>query len=73
MQHLWPLTSQSKLSNYEKGTYYLPPLLLMQLCEDYGLTMDWFYRRVRSGVPESLPDKLRGAEASEGAHERSRA
>lgn len=58
------LTTQSKLANYEAGKHYPPPLFLVRLCEDYGLTMDWFYRRVRSGVPEQLSDKLRGTSES---------
>lgn len=61
------LTSQSKLTNWENGDYYPSPLFLKKLCEDYGLTMDWFYRRVLSGVSASVADDLLRAEAGKSA------
>ena len=52
---------QSKLSQWERGIYYPDPWFLYILCDDYNLTMDWFYRRVPAGVGASLVDGLRRA------------
>lgn len=57
------ITSQGKLANWEKGDHYPPPIFLVRLCEDYGFTMDWFYRRRLAGVSSELVDGLRRAEA----------
>lgn len=55
------LTTQSKLDNYESGRHYPPPLFLKRLCDDYGFTMDWFYRRVAAGASALVVDGLRQA------------
>lgn len=53
----------ARLSQWEKGLYYPDPWFLKQLCDDYGFTMDWFYRGIRAGVSAELADGLRQAEA----------
>jgi transcriptional regulator with XRE-family HTH domain len=53
------LTSRGKLANYENGDRFPSPLFLVQLCKDYGLSMDWFYRRDAAGVSERLAQLLR--------------
>jgi transcriptional regulator with XRE-family HTH domain len=58
--------AQNKLSQWESGLFYPDPWKLKQLCEDHGFTMDWFYRRIRSGVSVERADDLRRVEA-EGA------
>jgi DNA-binding transcriptional regulator YiaG len=52
----------NKLNQWEAGLYYPDPWLLKQLCEDYGFTMDWFYRRIRAGVSSERVDDLRRVE-----------
>lgn len=49
----------NKLNQWEAGVHFPDPWLLRQLCEDHGLTMDWFYRRVLAGVSVSLAADLR--------------
>jgi transcriptional regulator with XRE-family HTH domain len=53
------LTSRGKLANWENGDRFPAPLFLLQLCRDYGLSMDWFYRRDPAGVSERLAQILR--------------
>ena len=55
------LPTHSKLANWEAGTHYPSPWFLAQVCEDYGFTMDWFYRGVRAGVSAARADDLRRA------------
>lgn len=38
------ITSRGKLSNWEHGKVFPPMLFMIRLCEDYKLTLDWFYR-----------------------------
>lgn len=61
------LGSPSKISQWEKGTNYPNPWILRRLCEDYGLTMDWFYRGVRAGVSADLAANLRRVEQESAA------
>lgn len=61
------LGSASKLSSWESGKNYPNPWFLLQLCNDYGFTMDWFFRGVRAGVPGGLADDLRRVEAEKPA------
>jgi transcriptional regulator with XRE-family HTH domain len=53
----------SKYSQWENGI--IPPnlLFLVAICEDYGLTMDWFVRGVRAGVASSVSEALKGVSA----------
>ena len=55
------LTSAGKLTNWENGDNYPALGFLLRLCEDYGLTMDWFYRRRLAGLSSDLVDDLRKA------------
>jgi transcriptional regulator with XRE-family HTH domain len=57
------ITSPGKLANWENGDHYPPPVFLARLCDDYGFTMDWFYRRRLAGVSAELADGLRQAVA----------
>ena len=45
-------------SQWESGANYPDLFFLIRLCEDYGLTMDWFYRGDKSGVISSLSSAL---------------
>src|SRR5579864_3197545 len=58
---LW-LTHSSKLLNWEAGLNYPPPLFLLELCKDYGFTMDWFYRQQKAGVSAESAADLRRVE-----------
>lgn len=49
----------NKLNQWEKGLYYPDPWLIKKFCEDYGFTMDWFYRRIRAGVSAERVDGLK--------------
>lgn len=59
--------SPSKLGNWLRGDNYPEPPLLVRLCDEYGLTMDWFYRGTRAGVAASVAASLRSAEAASAA------
>lgn len=61
----YQLSSPSKLANWEAGSHYPAPWFLVRLCEDYGFTMDWFYRGVRAGVSVARADDLRRAAMEE--------
>lgn len=47
------------LNQWEAGLYYPDPIFLMQLCDDYGFTMDWFYRGILAGVSSERAAGLR--------------
>lgn len=51
--------SPSKLGNWIRGDNLPDPYFLSRVCEDYGVTMDWFYRGVRAGVAAALAENLR--------------
>jgi DNA-binding transcriptional regulator YiaG len=59
--------SESRISNWESGLHYPDPWLLIHLCNDYGLTMDWFYRGVLAGVSAERAGDLRQAGAGKQA------
>jgi len=42
--------AQNKLNQWEAGLYYPDPRFLAQLSQDYGWTMDYFYRGAMDGV-----------------------
>jgi transcriptional regulator with XRE-family HTH domain len=50
----------SKYSQWEAGTVLPNLLFLIAICDDYGLTMDWFLRGVRAGVSSSVAEALKG-------------
>ena len=56
----------SLISQWESGTAYPDIKFLICLCEDYGLTLDYFYRGSRAGVASSLSTAVEagGAERS---------
>jgi hypothetical protein len=62
------ITSAGKLTNWEVGDNYPALGFLLKLCEDYGLTTDWFYRGRLAGLSSDWVDDLRKA-----AQERSEA
>ncbi len=57
------LRSSGRLGNWEAGEHYPNPLFLVQLCEDYGFTMDYFYRGQLAGVSVARAADLRRVEA----------
>jgi hypothetical protein len=54
----------SRSANWRAGLSYPPPLFLARLCQDTGLTMDFFYRDVTAGVAAALVEPLRRARVS---------
>lgn len=54
----------NKLNQWEQGLYYPDPWLLKTLCDEYGFTMDWFYRGNRAGVSAARAADLRRVEAA---------
>jgi hypothetical protein len=53
------MSSAGMLANWETGRSLVNPLFLIRLCEDHGLSMDWFYRGHISNVSESMARLLR--------------
>jgi hypothetical protein len=51
----------NKLHNYLRGDNYPDPLWLARVCDEFGLTTDWFYRGVRAGVAAAVAENLRAA------------
>jgi DNA-binding transcriptional regulator YiaG len=61
------LSSTTKLGNWLRGDNYPDPAFLARVCEEYGLTMDWFYRAQKAGVASGVAAHLPSvAPASEG-------
>lgn len=56
-----------KLNQWEGGKYYPEAFFLVCFCDDYGFTMDWFYRGTRAGVSSERADGLRRAQADTAA------
>jgi len=54
--------SPTKLGNWLRGDNYPEPLFLIRVCNEFGVTMDWFYRGSRAGVAASVAASLRQAE-----------
>lgn len=54
--------SPSKLGNWMRGDHYPDPWFLKQFCDHYGLTADWFYRGLMSGVALDVALKISQAE-----------
>jgi hypothetical protein len=55
---------ESTIANWKAGDNYPNPWFLTRLCEDTGLTMDFFYRGSLAGVAERLVKPLRQAAAT---------
>lgn len=53
----------NKLNQWERGLYYPEPWFMKQFCDDYGFTLDWFYRGLKAGVSSERADDLRRVEA----------
>jgi transcriptional regulator with XRE-family HTH domain len=49
------------IANWMAGKSYPAPRFLVQLCDDTGLTVDWFYRGVMSGVVTAMVQPLKEA------------
>lgn len=56
--------STNKLHNYLRGENYPEPQWLARVCDEYGLTMDWFYRGVRAGLASSVAESLQTVAAA---------
>ena len=48
----------NKLHNYLRGQNYPEPQWLVRVCEEFGLTTDWFYRGSRAGVASNVAESL---------------
>lgn len=48
----------SKLGNWLRGDNYPDPYFIKQFCDRYGVSADWIYRGVVSGMPEDVADAL---------------
>jgi transcriptional regulator with XRE-family HTH domain len=55
-------TTPSKLGNWLRGDNYPSAWFVTQFCERYGVTTDWIYRGVVSGMDAGLADRLRNSE-----------
>ncbi len=51
-------TSSSKLGNWLRGDNYPSAWFAKQFCDRYGITTDWLYRGIVSGMASSLADAL---------------
>jgi transcriptional regulator with XRE-family HTH domain len=51
-------TTPSKLGNWLRGDNYPSAWFVTQFCERYGVTTDWIYRGVVSGMDAGLADRL---------------
>ena len=50
--------SQQRLSNYINGRRPFDITFAMQLCDRFGLTLDWLYRGEMAGLPYDLAQKM---------------
>ena len=51
----------SKLGNWLRGENYPDPVAMIRVCEAFGVSMDWLYRRKIFGIDASVADCLRAA------------
>ncbi len=56
--------SASKLGNWIRGDNYPSEWFLKQFCDRHGITTDWFYRGIVSGIDSALADTLWRSEQS---------
>lgn len=47
-------------NNYESGRRPLDIVLASQLCERFGLTLDWLYRGELAGLPFEIAEEIIG-------------
>jgi transcriptional regulator with XRE-family HTH domain len=50
--------SASKLGNWLRGDHYPSAFFVTQFCDRYGITTDWIYRGIVSGMDKTLADAL---------------
>lgn len=50
--------SPSKLGNWLRGVHYPSAWFVKLFCDRYGITTDWIYRGVVSGIDSALADAL---------------
>ncbi len=55
----------SRYIHYETGTRPLTIEAALRICDEYGLSLDWFYRDDRSRLPHHLPVAIARIEAVE--------
>lgn len=53
--------SPSKLGNWLRGDNYPDPYTMVKVCDLYGVSMEWIYRRRLFGLDESVAAGLREA------------
>jgi transcriptional regulator with XRE-family HTH domain len=51
-------TAPSKLGNWLRGDNYPAAWFVKRFCDRYGITTDWIYRGIVSGIDSDLADKL---------------
>lgn len=50
--------SASKLGNWLRGDHYPSAFFVRLFCDRYGITTDWIYRGIVSGMDKTLADAL---------------
>ena len=48
----------SKLGNWLRGDNYPSEWFIKRFCDRYGVTTDWIYRGIVTGMPSPLADRL---------------
>jgi transcriptional regulator with XRE-family HTH domain len=56
--------SPSKMGNWLRGDHYPSQWFVKQFCDRYGITTEWIYRGIVSGMSAPLADALWNAENS---------
>jgi transcriptional regulator with XRE-family HTH domain len=51
-------TAPSKLGNWLRGDNYPSEWFIKRFCDRYGVTTDWIYRGIVTGMPSLLADRL---------------
>jgi transcriptional regulator with XRE-family HTH domain len=59
--------STSKLGNWLRGEHYPDRYSVKQFCDRYGITAEWIYRGIVTGLPSDLANKLWKVERSSAA------
>lgn len=59
------LISPQRWNNYERGARPIDIEFAVRLCERFGLTLDWLYRGVMSGLPFELAQRLGSIEGGD--------
>lgn len=50
--------AKNTYSQWESGDRLANLVAMAKLCNDYGITLDWIYRGVASGLPQDLHEKV---------------